>query len=182
MTGIIAMIKTINIGIGDMAVSDLRDSELVTHSLGSCVGVVVWDPQVNVGGLLHVMLPNSDVNPARAQKQPDTFVDTGLPRLFRAAYARGAVKRRIKVVLAGGAQILAGAGSFDIGKRNYTAVRKMLWRNNVLVSAEEIGGRDSRTVGLWVGSGRVRVTLSARRTLNIELANSLGKATWQLAG
>lgn len=149
------LLQRITVGVGDLAVSDRKGSEVVTFSLGSCLGVVIHDPDAKVAGLLHLMLPDSNLNLARAQKQPGVFADTGLPRLFRSAYEMGANKRRLRVVLVGGGQVMDEAGRFNIGKRNYTAVRKILWRNNVLIDAEDVGGSVNRTVGVEVESGRV---------------------------
>jgi chemotaxis protein CheD len=81
------------------------------------------------------------------------FADTGVPLLFRRAYALGADKRRMVVRLAGGAQVMDAAGVFDIGRRNYLAARKILWKAGVLVQGEAVGGTASRTVRLDVATG-----------------------------
>lgn len=142
-------------GVGDLAVSGDGRDELVTFSLGSCIAVIIHDAKASVGGLLHLMLPTSTLNPQRAASQPAVFADTGLPKLFRAAYALGAVKGRLKVTLVGGSQVLDEGGHFNIGKRNYAAVRKILYRNNVMVDKEDVGGTVNRTVGLSVASGEI---------------------------
>lgn len=143
------------VDIADMRVSDNACDTLVTYSLGSCIGVVIWDPQVNVGGMLHYMLPESSLSPEKAEQNPAMFADTGLPSLFRAAYALGAVKNRLIIKIAGGSQLLDDNGTFNIGKRNYTMVRQIFWKNKVLIDAENIGGSVSRTIRLDIGSGRV---------------------------
>lgn len=149
------------VGLGEMKVSNDLADELVTHSLGSCLGVALHDPMARVGGLLHLMLPDSRLNPERARTTPCMFADTGLPRLFRAAYALGAQKRHLKVVLVGAARIISGTGHYNIGKQNYTAVRRLLWRNNILVTAEEVGGTASRTMYLSMDSGQVTVRINS---------------------
>ncbi|MGD8561758.1 MAG: chemotaxis protein CheD [Desulfarculaceae bacterium] len=156
------MAQRITVGVGDVAVSNKKNVELVTFSLGSCVGVVVYDPVAAVAGLLHIMLPESNLNPVRAKKQPAVFADTGLPLLFRSAYNMGAKKGRMRVVLVGGSQVMDASGHFNIGKRNYTAIRKIFWRNNVLVDAEDIGGNVNRTVGISVDDGRIWVKTNGR--------------------
>jgi chemotaxis protein CheD len=108
------------------------------------------------------MLPESNLNPVRAKKQPAVFADTGLPLLFRSAYNMGAKKGRMRVVLVGGSQVMDASGHFNIGKRNYTAIRKIFWRNNVLVDAEDIGGNVNRTVGISVDDGRIWVKTNGR--------------------
>ena len=149
------MAGRIAVGVGDLAVSKDKGDEIVTYSLGSCIAVIIHDAKAGVGGLLHLMLPTSTLNPQRAASQPAVFADTGLPKLFRGAYELGAVKGRMKVVLVGGSQVLDEGGHFNIGKRNYAAVRKILYRNNVLVDREDVGGNVNRTVGLRVATGEI---------------------------
>ena len=156
------MLKRVTVGVGDLAVSGKQGEELITFSLGSCVGVAIWDSAAKVAGLLHVMLPESKLNPQRAQKQPGVFADTGLPLLFKTAYKLGAKKNRTRVVVVGGSQVMDSAGHFNIGKRNYTAVRKMFYRNNVLVDAEDVGGNVNRTLAIQVDSGKVWIKINSR--------------------
>jgi len=143
------------VDIADFAVSDDPRNTLVTYSLGSCIGVAIWDPKVRVAGLLHYMLPESSLSPEKAKANPSMFADTGVPALFRAAYALGAVKRRIIVKVAGGSQLLDDNGAFNIGKRNYVMLRKIFWRNGILIDGEDVGGAVSRTVRVTCNAGRV---------------------------
>lgn len=147
--------ETITVGIADCQVSADPDSLLITHGLGSCIGVAIHDPAVSVAGLLHFMLPDSKMDQERGTQRPYMFADTGIPHLFHAAYARGADKRRLIVRLIGGAQVLDPNGVFNIGKHNHVACRRILWAAGVMVHGEEVGGTISRTVRLEVGSGRV---------------------------
>lgn len=142
------------IDIADLRVSNDPQVELVTYSLGSCIGVSIWDPEVKVGGLLHYMLPESSISPEKAKANPPMFADTGIPALFRAAYELGAVKKRMVVKIAGGSSLLDDNGTFNIGKRNYVILRKIFWKNGVLIDAEHVGGSLSRTMRLNVGTGR----------------------------
>ena len=75
------------IGVGDMAVSNNTQVTLSTYALGSCIGVVAYDPVVKVGGILHMMLPDSSISPEKAVQQPAMFADTGLPLFFRALFS-----------------------------------------------------------------------------------------------
>lgn len=143
------------IGVADAHVSRDPDLVLVTYALGSCIAVAIHDPVAGVGGLLHFMLPESSLDLAKAERQPCMFADTGIPLLFRSAYALGAEKQRLIVRLVGAAQVLNDAGLFNIGKRNYLAARNILRNAGVLVHAEAIGGVASRTVRLEVASGRL---------------------------
>ncbi|MDL1970003.1 MAG: chemotaxis protein CheD [Candidatus Desulfofervidaceae bacterium] len=147
------------VGIADMKVSNNPEDTLITHALGSCIGVIVYDPVVKVGGLLHFMLPESKVNPQKAKENPYMFADTGVPLLFKTCYKYGAEKKRMIVKVAGGAQIMDEAGHFNIGKRNYAMLRKIFWRNGVLIKAEDVGGMVNRTVELDIATGEVRLKI-----------------------
>jgi chemotaxis protein CheD len=143
------------VGIGDMQVTNDLEATLITYSLGSCIGVAIYDPVVKVGGLLHFMLPESQIDVQKAQKNPWMFADTGIPLFFKEAYQFGAEKKRMKVKVAGGSQIMDASGYFNIGKRNYMAIRKIFWKNNVLIHAEDVGGNCNRTLSIELSSGKV---------------------------
>ena len=143
------------VGVGDMKLSKEAGDLLVTHALGSCLGVAVHDPVAGVGGLLHVMLPQSSINPEKAEANPFMFVDSGVPTFFHQLYAAGAAKPRCVVMVAGGGNVQGGdCDRFAIGKRNYLMLRKMLWKNGVLIKAADVGGSAPRTMYLEIGSGR----------------------------
>lgn len=143
-----------------MQVANHLSATLITYSLGSCIGIAIYDPVVKIGGLLHYMLPDSQIDTQKAQKNPWMFADTGIPLFFKEAYRLGAEKRRMEVRVAGGSQILDESGFFNIGKRNYMALRKIFWSNNVLIRAEDVGGNVNRTLFLELSSGKVWVKTS----------------------
>jgi chemotaxis protein CheD len=147
------------VGVADLTVSVDPNQSLITHALGSCLGVAIHDPVARIGGLLHVMLPDSTIDSRKATERPMMFVDTGVPRLFRECYARGAQKPRLIVKVAGGATTKADPRDdyFRIGERNFVALRRLLWKNNVLIEAYDVGGTRSRTMTLCIGSGEVIV-------------------------
>ena len=161
------MIKSVIVDISDLKVSNDPDVELITYSLGSCIGVAIWDPVVRVAGLLHFMLPESSMTPAKAKTKPAMFADTGLPLLFRSVYALGGVKRRLVVKIAGGSAMFQTTEDFDIGRHNYLQLRKIFWRNGILIDSEHIGGATSRTMRLHVGTGRVSIANQRMKELVI---------------
>jgi chemotaxis protein CheD len=156
------------VSVADCLVSDNAAISLITYAPGSCIAVAIHDPVARVGGLLHLMLPESSLSREKAEQNPFMFADSGVPLLFRRAYQAGAEKRRLIVWLAGGAQVMDDNGVFNIGKRNYLIVRKLLWHAGVLVHAEDVGGGDSRTVRLDVGAGRVHVRTSGGQERPLE--------------
>jgi chemotaxis protein CheD len=149
------------IGVADMALSDSPDELLITYSLGSCIAVIIFDPLARVGGMLHYMLPESSLDPEKAKNNPCMFADTGITQLFKNSYRMGAKKEHMVVKTVGGAQILDPNGIFNIGKRNYLAMRKIFWKNNVAIAAEHVGGEINRTVRLEMDSGKVIVKVGS---------------------
>ena len=143
--------------VGDMKVGNKGDT-LVTHALGSCLGLMVYDPVAQVGGLLHAMLPLSKINLQKAETNPFMFVDTGVPMLFKTIYGIGGQKSRLITKAAGCGQPLGNNEMFKIGERNYTILKKLLWKNNVILEAEDIGGTASRTVHFDLSTGKVVIS------------------------
>jgi chemotaxis protein CheD len=148
------------IGIGECTVSNQANDTLITHALGSCIAVLIHDPVAKVAGLLHFMLPESSLDLNKAAARPFVYADTGIPLLFQNAYQLGASKPRLHVMATGGAQMLDPNGTFNIGKRNQLAMRKIFWKAGVIVHKEEVGGTNSRTVSIDVATGRVQLRTS----------------------
>ena len=157
-----ALKKNLVVGMGDMLASGDASAQLVTYSLGSCVGIAIYDPLLRVGGLLHAMLPDSTINLDRAATRPFMFVDTGMPAMFRAVYALGGAKARIVIKFCGGAEFLDEKKIFKIGSRNIAATLAMLARNNVKVAASETGGHESRTIKLDLADGSVLLDIPGK--------------------
>lgn len=145
-----------------MKIARGKDEVIVTHALGSCLGIAIHDGVACVGGILHVMLPNASISLDKAEKNPFMFVDTGLPAFFKEAYAAGAAKERLTVKVAGGA-LGNGDDYFTIGKRNFIMLRKLFWKNEILIAAEDVGGNISRTLYLEVGTGRTWLQAGRRK-------------------
>jgi len=147
------------VNVSDMKVSESPYEELVTYALGSCLGVTMYDPVAMVGGMLHVMMPLSTVDPEKARKNPAMYVDTGFTTLLRKCYDLGAHKNDLKICVAGGASMKQNGGDdyFKIGKRNITIFRKLLWKNGFMVHAQDVGGIKSRTMLLRMSDGLVTI-------------------------
>jgi chemotaxis protein CheD len=147
--------EVIVVGIGDCRIGRAADKSLATFALGSCIAVIAWDWKLKLGGLLHVMLPDSTIDPARAASNPHVYVDTGVPSLFRELSARGSAKKQLRWCLAGGANMMADSSHFEIGKRNYLALKKVLWKLGVFIDREDVGGTESRSVKLDLQTGQI---------------------------
>ncbi len=153
------------VGVADMKVSKQPEQVLVTHALGSCIAVAIYDPVARVGGILHYMLPDSSLDQAKGRENPYMFADTGLPCLFRECYRLGAYKSRLLVKAAGGSQVLGSQEHFQIGRRNYAALRKIFLKNNVLIDKENVGGTKARTLFLEIATGNVWIKVMGQNTI-----------------
>jgi len=150
------------VAVGDMKIGQEVDT-IVTHALGSCLGFMVYDPIAKVGGLLHAMLPLSKINPDKAKTNPYMFVDTGVPTLFKALYEIGGQKSRMVIKAAGCGNPLGKNEMFKIGERNYTVLKKLLWKNNILLEAEDVGGTISRKVYLDLATGQTVISSGGKK-------------------
>jgi chemotaxis protein CheD len=152
------------LGIGGLAVRRAAAGSLVTHALGSCLGIVVHDRVGQIGGMLHAQLPLAQLSPERAKDSPSLFVDLGIQLLFKALTQLGADKRHLRITVAGGASIAAAANTFDIANRNLTIMRKMFWQMGLLVAGEDTGGGQPRTMSLDFATGTTLIESQGRRT------------------
>jgi chemotaxis protein CheD len=126
------------------------------------VGLALFDPAAGIGGLIHSMLPTSKLDPAKAASNPFMFVDTGVPALLQAMFDLGARKGSLVAKVAGGSAILDEKGVFNIGERNCTVLRKLLWKNDVLISGEDTGGSVPRTMSLRMATGKTVLKIAGR--------------------
>lgn len=150
------------IDVGDMKIGRNGD-QLVTYALGSCLGLMVYDPVARVGGLLHAMLPLSKINPEKARQNPYMFVDSGVPYLFKALYELGGQKKQMIVKAAGCSSPLGHNEMFKIGERNFTVLKKLLWKNDILLQSEDVGGNISRTIYFELSTGRTIISRNGQK-------------------
>ncbi len=152
------MLKTRTIvHVSDAKVSNDPADVLTTCSLGSCIGVCLFDQATNIGGMLHYQLPDSKMDPDRARDKPFMFADTGMKILVEKLVALGANKKRMQIKIAGGATMDTGPKGFDIGKRNHLAIRKILWKNGMFIDAEDVGGTSPRNMYMNMDNGTVTI-------------------------
>ncbi len=155
------MSKEIKIGIADMKIAR-REGVLITHALGSCIGITLYDPVIKLGALIHIMLPQAtggkDINLFK-------FADTGIQETLRKLAVFGGVKNRYVCKIAGGAQMFAvnGGGSIgNIGKRNIESVRNVLSAEGIRIRNQDVGGNYARTMLMNVEDGMVKLRTIGR--------------------
>jgi chemotaxis protein CheD len=145
------------VGVSDMQVSNDPDTFLITYSLGPCIGLILYDPIIRAGGMLHYQLPAARGHEARARQNPYMFADMGIPMLLNKVLALGAKKERMRVSVFGGASMMRDENIFKIGIQNARAAKKILWQQCVPITNEDVGGRNSRTVSIDIETGDIRL-------------------------
>ncbi|MBI1382409.1 MAG: chemotaxis protein CheD [Planctomycetaceae bacterium] len=139
-------------------VSAAPEDVLVTFSLGSCVGVSIWDRVHRRGGLIHCMLPTAKVgHTTSGAVEVSKYVDSGVSQLLQDLYDLGSRPESLEIKVVGGASPLKNVDGLRIGDRNVAMLRKLLWKNGLLLAAERVGGTEARTMWLEIGSGRVLI-------------------------
>lgn len=151
------MAELIKVGMADYK-TGRSPSNLISYGLGSCVGIALYDPTTQIGGLAHIMLPDS--TQARSAENPAKFADTCLPLMLAEMQKLGAVKGKILAKIAGGSQMFTFANVTDImrvGERNAEAVKTVLKKLELKLVAEDTGGNYGRTVELCLLNGVFKV-------------------------
>ena len=146
-------------GIADYKITK-DPGRLITLGLGSCVGVGLYDPLTKIGGLLHVMLPDS--TQFNNVTKPAKFADLGIPLLISEMQKKGAGAKRLQAKLVGGAQMFSGLDDtlvLNIGQRNVEKTRLVLKTLGIRILAEEVGGNRGRTMILDTTDGKVIVRM-----------------------
>jgi chemotaxis protein CheD len=145
--------KTI-IGIGEF-VAAKNPQILVTLGLGSCVGVCIIDKRTGIGGLIHVMLPDSG---GKIVVKPGKYADTGIPILIDEMKKIGASTLSLDAKIAGGAAMFKKAGSsMEVGKRNIEAVKKTLLKYKIRLKTNDVGGNRARSIEFNLNNGVLSV-------------------------
>ncbi|MDU4959883.1 MAG: chemotaxis protein CheD [Sporomusaceae bacterium] len=151
------MSELIKVGMADYK-TGRAPASLITYGLGSCIGIAVYDTMTKIGGLAHIMLPDS--KQARSAENPAKFADTAIPLMIDELVKLGASKIRMRAKIAGGAQMFTFSNMTDImriGERNAESVRSVLRSLDIAVIADETGGNFGRTVELKLDSGMFRI-------------------------
>ncbi len=151
------------VGISDLKVCKSPDV-LVTYALGSCVGICMVDELTGVGGLSHIMLPDSTQS-LSGKELPMRFADTAIPMLIDQLVLHGANRSRLRAKIAGGAVMFAAANDrFNIGERNIAAVTEALKKANIPIISKDVGLDYGRTVFFYPETGIMEVKAATKGT------------------
>lgn len=158
--------EVIKVGIADLNFVSVPDT-IRTSGLGSCVGVVVYDPIIKIAGMAHVMLPDS-TSSKKKDFNHHKYADTAIPILVETLLKDGARKFALKAKIAGGAKMFSFKGKSDvlrIGERNVEAVKKCLKKYQIPILAEDVYGTNGRTIEFLPETSMLQIrTISAGST------------------
>lgn len=151
---------TLVVNISDFKISNNPNDHIVTYSLGSCLGVTVYDPVLRLGGMIHCLLPDSSIGKGKPDFNPAMYVDSGLTTLFRELIERGSNKKNWQIKAAGcGDPASALTEHFNIGNRNFIMLKKILWTNGLILHGKLVGGNRPKTLFLDIKNGTTIVKM-----------------------
>ncbi len=140
-----------------------RSPDCLETLLGSCVGVAVWDRSSKLGGLAHVVLPESHGRPG----PPGKFADTAVGQLKQQLLSRGAVPGRMTAKIAGGSTMFGQRSERDVGEKNCHAVREALRLLGIRITAEHVGGNQGRIIRFNLRDGSVEVLVARQKVATL---------------
>ena len=150
----------VQVGISELEVSE-GDDTLKSYGLGSCLAIALYDPDTEIGGLAHAMLPDGD-EAENSDLKPGKYADTAIRALLRRMVERGASYTTVEAKIAGGSDMFEfesfGEG---VGQRNITAAKAELEKLGVPLVGEDTGGEHGRTVEFTPGTGALVVKTAA---------------------
>lgn len=142
----------IRVKLAEMKFSNQIDDVLIAHGLGACIALAIYDPVSRLAGIIHIVMPSSDVQ--SSNEHPFRFADTGIPLFLKEFMKQGGNFSTCKISLAGGASI-ASNDMFNIGFLNISAVKRALSKFNLSISSEDVGGSDGRTMTIDIKKGLI---------------------------
>lgn len=160
--------NSIVVPVGHLAVTEDSNALLSTYALGTCIGLVVYDCNIKVAGLLHFMLPDSYLSPKKAKERPSMFADVGIVALLEQLRQINASVQNMKICLVGGASCLTENDIFKIGEKNLMAAHEVLSKKGLKVDFEDCGGRNNRSLCLEVKTGLL-TTKTTKESKTIDL-------------
>jgi chemotaxis protein CheD len=160
--------NTINVSLGELAISDNHDDILACYGLGSCIGVTAFDPVKKMGALAHIVLPRN--NSTILDSAPAKYADIAIPYMIQELEKKGVNKGRLIIKIAGGAKILSciPAGSMlDIGEKNVIAVLEAISQQKLKVTNQDVRGNIGRTLFLHIKDGKTIIKTAMNQIVEL---------------
>ncbi len=150
------------IGIGEYAVSSNINSTIKTYALSTCLALTAYNSKEKVLGMVHMALPDSNINQSINALNPAYYVNTAIPLLIqKTCFLYGCKKQELELKLFGGAQSIRKDDLFKIGIRNLEMAEAVLRQLNLRISHYDVGGNKSRTIEANIATGEIKVAYQA---------------------
>ena len=140
----------LKVKLAEMRFSNNKEDNIIAHGLGACVALAIFDRTTYLGGIIQIVMPSSDVQ--SKNDHPIRFADTGIPLFLKEFMQQGGNFASCKIAIAGGANMPSN-NMFNIGDQNVIAVKKALYKFNLNVSGEDVGGNNGRTLNIDIKRG-----------------------------
>ncbi|MCY3413644.1 MAG: chemotaxis protein CheD [Candidatus Heimdallarchaeota archaeon] len=158
--------ETHPVRIGDIIFASAPD-KLEALALGSCIGLIIYDPVLKLGAMAHILLPEDVAHDS--DNKLGKYATTAIPETIRTVMNKGGKRDRLVAKMAGGARMFELTGktalTLDVGKRNAEMVRKLLEANNIPILAEDVGNNYGRSVTFDLDVGTLTVKVGLRKIL-----------------
>jgi chemotaxis protein CheD len=151
----------LRIGIGELVVA--KSPAILRTLVGSCVGIALYDPLRKLGGMAHVVHPESNGR----LDQPGKYADTAIPELIRDLTRLGGEQRRLVAKYAGGAKMLNAFSYNPIGDLNAEMIERILTQIGIPVLGKDCGGKHGRRLAMDLTSGTLRIEAVGQPTLDL---------------
>ncbi|MFH1783339.1 MAG: chemotaxis protein CheD [bacterium] len=153
------MKEVIKVGMADIKVS-VSPNVLTTLGLGSCLGIILYDPVKKVGAMAHTMLP--DINMVKIQRNKAKFSNSAITEMIQKMIKLGAHSKNLEAKIIGGAHMFTGAKiinttAFNVGERNILSAREALEQQKIKIVGEDVGGDYGRSVEFNLDTGKVKI-------------------------
>jgi chemotaxis protein CheD len=162
------MTKILNVGMGEIHTSKIPGTTITAPGLGSCIALIMYDPNIKAAGMAHVVLPDS--TSAKHNSMPGKYADTAVPELLNSMISLGAKKNNLIIKATGGAQMFnleKGSNILNIGMRNIVAIKALLSQMGLTIKAADTGGNRGRTVKIDVATGYVTVKILGQEEIEL---------------
>jgi len=160
---------SINVGLGELAVSKEPQMVLTCIGLGSCIALCAYDPVAKIGGMAHMLLPTCK-SKNEVSGLPSKYIDTGAPLLIKRMVKNGATIPNLIIKYTGGARMLSIPGEnshLDIGQRNIEAIKVTLDQEKLRVCGSDVGGGFGRSIQFYLDTGRIVVKAVSGRVIEL---------------
>ncbi len=159
--------RIITIGVAEYKIAGSPD-KIVTLGLGSCIGLVLYDPIVRIGGMVHIMLPTASAHSTVTNRFK--FADTAIVDMIDLVVKAGASRTRLRSKIAGGAHMFKTSGTIDImnvGQRNIAMCRKVLEENRIVLEGEDTGGSSGRSIEFCFENSTLSIRTVSPKALKV---------------